>query len=60
MTRYILEIEGKDEERLINHLAIELEILQNRVLDFNYSFEEDKEKKEEQKEKKRWWWRKKK
>ncbi len=52
--KYILEVNGKDEEKLINHIATELEIFKTqKVLDMEYKFERDKEELKEIKEKER-------
>ena len=43
--KYILEVTGKDEEKLISHIATELEIFKTqKVLDIEeYKFERDKQ-----------------
>ena len=38
MTRYIFEITGEDEQAVINHLLTDMEILQTRVLKFDFVF----------------------
>jgi len=43
MTRYIFEITGEDEQAVISHLITDLEILQTRVLKFDFIFGQDKE-----------------
>ncbi len=41
--KYILEVTGKDEEKLISHLATELDIFKTqKVLDIEYKFNIDK------------------
>jgi len=42
MTRYIFEITGEDEQAVINHLLTDMEILQTRVLKFDFVFGQDK------------------
>ena len=54
MTTYILEVNGKDERILINHIATDLKILQSqKVLDFEYDFNEESKFEKEKRKKER-------